>query len=87
MTKINNKFVDNTEGLDIVTRMYNLLDYSDNYSMTSRSLWNYYRDEINHDEIENDDTGNKINHNKTTASKSFKCKTKTIGKTPDSAVD
>ena len=26
--------------------MYNLLEYSDNYSMTSKSLWNYYRDEL-----------------------------------------
>ena len=26
--------------------MYNLLEYSQNYSMTSGSLWNYYRDEI-----------------------------------------
>ena len=26
--------------------MYNLLDYSDNYSMASGRLWNYYRDEI-----------------------------------------
>ena len=26
--------------------MYNLLEYSDNYSMTSGSLRNYYRDEI-----------------------------------------
>ena len=26
--------------------MYNLLEYSQNYSMTSGSLWNYYRDKI-----------------------------------------
>ena len=26
--------------------MYNLLKYSQNYSMTSGSLWNYYRDEV-----------------------------------------
>ena len=26
--------------------MYNLLEYSQNYSMTSGSLWNYFRDEI-----------------------------------------
>ena len=25
---------------------YNLLEYSQNHSMTSDSLWNYYRDEI-----------------------------------------
>ena len=27
--------------------MYNLIEYSDNYSKTSGSLWNYYRDEPN----------------------------------------
>ena len=26
--------------------MYNLLEYSQNYSMTSGSPWNYYRDKI-----------------------------------------
>ena len=25
--------------------MYNLIDYSDNFSRTSGSLWQYYRDE------------------------------------------
>ena len=59
--------------------LYNLLQYSDNYSLTSGSLWNYYRDEINDDENENDNN-NRINYNKTTRSKSFENKTKTIGK-------
>ena len=49
ISKINNTFIDNAEDLDIVMPMYNLLEYSDNYSMTSGSLWNYYRDEINDD--------------------------------------
>ena len=26
--------------------MHNLLEYSQNYSLTSGSLWNFYRDEI-----------------------------------------
>ena len=38
--------------------MYNLLEYSGNYSLTTGSLWNYYRDEINDDENENDNNGN-----------------------------
>ena len=29
--------------------MYNLIEYSDNYSDTSGSLWNFKRDEINTD--------------------------------------
>ena len=28
--------------------IYNLLEYSQNYFITSGSLWNYYRDEIDH---------------------------------------
>ena len=33
--KINNAFVDNAEDLDITMPMYNLLEFSDNYSMIS----------------------------------------------------
>ena len=36
--------------------MHNLLEYSDNYSITSGSLWNYYRDEVNDDSNENNAT-------------------------------
>ena len=34
--------------------MYNLLEYNKNYSMTSRSLWNYDKDEVNDDANENE---------------------------------
>ena len=27
--------------------MYNLIEYSDSYSKTSGSLWQYYRDDLN----------------------------------------
>ena len=40
ISKINNTFIDTAEDLDIVMPMYNLLEYSDNYSITSGSLWN-----------------------------------------------
>ena len=81
ISKINNRSIDNAEDLDIFMPMYNLLKYSDNYSMTSGSLWNYYRDGINDDENENDANKNMVNHNKTTTSKSFKYKTKITGGT------
>ena len=45
--KINNTLIDNAEDLDIVMLMYNLIEYSKNYSITSGSLENYYRDEPN----------------------------------------
>ena len=35
--------------------MHNLLEYSENYSMTSGSLWNYYRDEVNDSDNETHD--------------------------------
>ena len=35
ISKINNIFLDNAQDLDIVMPMYNLLEYSDNYSITS----------------------------------------------------
>ena len=31
--------------IDVVMPMYNLIDYSVNYSKTFGSLWQYYRDE------------------------------------------
>ena len=40
ISKINNTFIDSGEDLDIVIRMYNPLEYSDNYSMTG-SLWDH----------------------------------------------
>ena len=40
ISKINNTFIENAEDLDIVMPMYNLLEYSNNYSRTSVSLWN-----------------------------------------------
>ena len=51
--------------------MYNLLEYSDNYSMTSESLWNYYRDVVNDDENEIDNANYMINDEKPITSKSF----------------
>ena len=57
--------LDNAEDLDIAMSRYNLLEHSDNYSMTSESLWNYYRDEVNDAANENDNANNKINNNKT----------------------
>ena len=35
ISKINNTFIYNAEDLDTVMPMFNLLEYSDNYSMTT----------------------------------------------------
>ena len=44
ITKINNVLVDNAEELDIVMSIYNVIEYSKNYSETTRNFWNIYRD-------------------------------------------
>ena len=49
ISKINNALIDSGEDLGIFIPIYNLLECSDNYSMTSGSFSNYYRHEINDD--------------------------------------
>ena len=46
-TEINDTFVDETDFINIAMPMYYLIEYSDNYPDTSRSLWQFKRDEIN----------------------------------------
>ena len=72
--------MDNAEDLDVAMAIHNLLKYSDNYSMTWGSLWNYYRDEVIDSANEMDDN-NKINSEKKPTSKSFEYKAKIIGST------
>ena len=67
ISRINNTDIDNAQDIDIVMPMYNLIEYSDNYSKTSGSLWQYYKDEPN-DNLAN--------------SESFKSKVKITGRTP-----
>ena len=66
ISKINNVLIDNAEDLDIVMHMYNLLEYSKNYSKITGSLWNYYKNEPNNP------PGNNYNANPITNSASFK---------------
>ena len=66
ISRINNADIDNAHDIDIVMPMYNLIEYSDNYSETSGSLWHNYKDDPN-DNLAN--------------SKSFKSKVKITGKT------
>ena len=73
---INCVLVENTECLGVVAPPYCLLKYSKNYSKTSASLWNYYRDELI-DETSDNNGPNKNVIN----SKSFKHKTSVAGST------
>ena len=56
--------------------MYNLIEYSVNYSKTSWSLWQYCKEIV----VVNDD-GNIINFDGTNETDSFKFKTKITGQT------
>ena len=67
INKIKNTQVNNAKDLDVEMLMYNLIEYSDNYSRRSENLWQYYRDEPT-DTLAN--------------SELFKFKEKIIGKTP-----
>ena len=67
ISRINNTDIDNAQDIDIVMPMYNLIEYSDNYSKTSGSLWQYYKDEPN---------------DNLAGSESLKSKVKITGKTP-----
>ena len=68
ISEINISQVDNAKYIDVVMPMYNLIENSNNYSKTSGSLWQYYRDESN-DKIAN--------------SESFQFKKKLTGKPPN----
>ena len=72
-THINDEHVETADNLDIVMPMYNLTEYSDNYSDTSGSLWRFKRDKS---PITN--SGNPDNVS-TANSTSFKYKSSFIG--------
>ena len=44
LINIHNTQIHNANYIEVVMLMYNLTGYSDNYSKTSGSLWQYYRD-------------------------------------------
>ena len=46
ITKIDEAFVDEANHIYIAMPMYNLIEYSDNYSDTSGSLWQFKRNEV-----------------------------------------
>ena len=48
-TEINETFVDDAQHINIAMPMYNLIEYSDNYSDSSGGLWQFKRDEIGGD--------------------------------------
>ena len=76
ISKISNTQIDNAEYTDIVMPMYNLVEYSDNYSKTFGSLWQYCKKipAVNKN-------GNIVDFNGANATDSFNFKTKITGQT------
>ena len=73
---INNRQVDDTHDIDVVMPMYNLIEYSGNYSKTSGILWQYFRDQPT---LAN--AGDITDFNKGNASISFDLREKITGQT------
>ena len=73
ISEINNTQVDNAKDIDIVMPVYNLIEYSDNYSKTSGSLWQYCKDIP-----AVDNNGNIVEFNDANATDSFDFKVKMI---------
>ena len=63
ITKINNELIEDTEDLDIVISMRNLLEYSKYYRKTIGSLYNYYRDKLSDNNNNNNNNDNNNNNN------------------------
>ena len=79
--EINNRQVDNSKNINIVTPMYNVIEvieYSDNYSKTSGSLWQYckYIPAVSNN-------GDIVDFNGPNATDSFNFKAKITGQTGD----
>ena len=82
ISKINNTQIDNAEYIDIVMPMYNLIEYSDNYSKTSGSLWQYCKEipAVNNARVI-------VIFNGVNATDSFNFKAKITGKTNDGDIE
>ena len=76
ISKINNTQIDDAEYIDIVMPMYSLIEYSNNYSKTSGSLWQYCKEipAVNND-------ADIVDFNGANATDSFNFKTKITGQT------
>ena len=72
ITKIDRKTIDDAEDLGLIMPMYNIIEYSSNYSKTTGRLWFYSKDEAANFDSDLADNNN---------FKSFKCKAKLLGNT------
>ena len=82
ISRINNTQIDDTQCFDVVMSLYNLIEYSDNYSKTSRILREYGRDELDTN-INNNDIIDFIGFTDANLIDSFNLKVKLTGNTGD----
>ena len=76
ISKINYTQIDNAKDIDVVMPMYNLIEYSDNCSKTSGSLWKYCK----HKPAVNNN-GAIVDFNAANVTDSFNFKEKATGQT------
>ena len=78
ISEVNNTHVDHAKYIDKVTVTYNLVEYSENYSKTSGSLWKYCKSitAVNNN-------GDIVDFNGANATDSFKFKAKMTGQSGD----
>ena len=76
ISEINKTQIDNPEDIDIVMPIYVLIEYSNNFSKTSGSFWQYCKEipAVN-------DAGNNIDFTNTNTTDSFKFQTKITDQT------
>ena len=80
ISKINNTQVDNAKDIDTVMPVYSLIEYSDNYSKTSGSLWQCCKDIPAVDDNNNNTI---VNFSENNLTDSFNFKGKITGQTGD----
>ena len=78
VSRINNTQIDDAQYTDLVMPMYNLIEYSDNYSTTSGILWKYCTDVLT---VDNEGAG--TDFIKVNVTDSFNLKVKLTGHTDD----
>ena len=79
MSRINNMQVNHAHYIDVVMPIYNLTEYSNNYSKISWTLWQYFKDELT---LDADNAITAFNADNATTDL-FKIKEKVTGKTGD----
>ena len=78
ISEINNTQVGNAKDIDLVMPMFNLIEYCDNYSKASGTLWQYFKDIL---AVDNNNAV--VNFAENNLTDSFNFKVKITGQTGD----